>query len=391
MGIVEQNKILAALKSVLKGTKGPVGLHEPSFSGNEWAYLKECLDTGWVSSGGKFVTKFESELSRYTGAKHVSAVVNGTAGLHMALRLVGVQVDDEVLVPDLCFVATANAVAYCKAIPHFCDSSTETLGICPDKLSDWLKEIAVIRGQACFNKKTGRRIKALIVMHTFGHPVDLDRIEAICQAYQIDLIEDAAEALGSYYQKRHVGNHGRVSVLSFNGNKIVTSGGGGAILTNDAEIGKRAKHLTTTAKVSHPWEYNHDEVGYNYRLPNINAALGCAQLESLDTYLVKKRKLAQNYESAFSKLTNIRFIKEPSFANSNYWLNAIVLEKEGRKERDELLKLLNQNNILARPAWTLMHKLPMFKNHPKMLLDRGPSTAEYLEARTICLPSSPFL
>ncbi len=309
--------IYKALRQVLT-SEVYTPLHEPSFLGNEWKYVKECLDTGWVSSVGKYVDRFERDLEVYTGVKHAVATVNGTAALHVCLELVGVQPNDEVLLPALTFVATANAVCYCKAIPHFVDSTEETLGLCPDKLNDYLGEVAEIKSGQCINRQSKRRIKAVVAMHTFGHPVDLDPLVEVCKKYHLDLVEDAAESLGSYYKGDHTGNWGVLSAMSFNGNKIITAGGGGAVLTNDANLAKKAKHLTTTAKIEHRWEYIHDHIGYNYRLPNINAALGCAQLEQLPKYLKSKRILAQRYQKVFEKVAGVRFYTESKDPHCNY-------------------------------------------------------------------------
>jgi len=379
--------IVNALKSVLPKSDRPIDLHEPSFGGNEWAYVKECLDTGWVSSAGKFVDRFEQELADYTGAKRAIAVINGTAALHVCLKLVGVEQGDEVLVPALTFIATANAVSYCGAIPHFVDSDETTLGLDPQKLGQYLQDIAEVRAAGCVNKNTGRRIKAVLPMHTFGHPVDLDPLVQICHRYRLELVEDAAESIGSYYKGRHTGNWGRVSALSFNGNKIITTGGGGAILTNDAELGKLAKHLTTTARVPHQWSFLHDQVGYNYRLPNINAALGCAQLEQLPGFIAAKRALAKKYAAAFAKVSGARFFTEPGFAQSNYWLNVLLLDDSYSGERDTLLDLTNRAGIMTRPVWTLMHQLAIYRDCPRMDLQ----VAENLERRLINLPSSQSL
>ncbi|NTZ20261.1 LegC family aminotransferase [Paenibacillus sp. JMULE4] len=380
------DNVIDALRKVLP-TERKISLHEPHFNGNEWTYVKECLDTGWVSSVGKYVDEFEFKLAEFTGAQKVVAVVNGTAALHIALKLLGVEQNDEVLLPALTFIATANAVQYCNAIPHFIDSEEKTLGIDPRKLSDYLNEVSLIKDGVCINKITGNRIKAVIAMHTFGHPVDLDPLIDVCQRYKLELIEDAAESLGSFYKKRHTGTFGKIATISFNGNKVITTGGGGAILTNDINLGKMAKHLTTTAKVAHKWEFFHDQIGYNYRLPNINAALGCAQLEQLPSFIEKKRKLALMYRAEFSGMDGISFFTEPEFARSNYWLNALVLDSENAIYRDELLEKTNNLGIMTRPAWTTMHKLPMFQNCPRMDL----STAESLESRLINIPSSSFL
>lgn len=383
-----QNEIINALKSVLPKDSERVSLHEPSFNGNEWKYVKECIDTGWVSSVGKFVDQIEKQLVDYTGVKHAVAVVNGTAALHISLILVGVERGDEVIVPTLTFIATANAVSYCGAIPHFVDCDESTLGLDPYKFGNYLKEIAEVKNGNCFNKKTGRRIKAVVPMHTFGHPVDMDPLVEICNQFKIELIEDAAESLGSFYKGKHTGNLGKVSAVSFNGNKIVTTGGGGAILTNDESLGKLAKHLTTTAKVPHKWAYSHDQIGYNYRMPNINAALGCAQLESLPEVISQKRKLAENYHAAFEKIKGVHFFTELSFAQSNYWLNALLLDKNFSNERESLLEATNKAGIMTRPAWTLMHELEIYKNCPKM---HDLSGAKNIEECLINIPSSPFL
>lgn len=381
------NNIISVLKSVLPENVGKINLHEPKFNGNEWCYLKECLDSGWVSSVGKFVDQFEKQLAEYTGVKKAVAVVNGTAALHIALKLVGVKDNDEVLIPALTFIATANAVTYCGAFPHFVDSEERTLGVSSSKLELYLKEITEIKFGECFNKKTGRRIKAVVPMHTFGHPVDLEPLVDVCDHFKLELVEDAAESLGSFYKARHTGNWGKLSILSFNGNKIVTTGGGGAILTNDVELGNIAKHITTTAKIPHKWKFEHDMVGYNYRLPNINAALGCAQLEQLPQFLEKKRRLAEQYANAFANIQGIKFFKEPEFAKSNYWLNAVLLDEQYASQRDAVLEATNDNGIMTRPAWKLMPKLPMFRLCPQMDL----TIAESLERRIINIPSSACL
>jgi len=384
---LDLHRTIKALQTVLSKNEKPVALHEPYFSGNEWAYVKECLDTGWVSSAGKYVDKFEDMLKDFTGVKRAIAVVNGTAALHICLKLVGVGHGDEVLVPALTFVATANAVCYCGAIPHFVDSEERTLGLDPHKLKNYLKSIAQIDAGGCTNKFSGRRIRAVIPMHTFGHPVDLDPLMELCNRFKLELVEDAAESLGSYYKGKHTGNWGKLSILSFNGNKTVTTGGGGAIITNDEPLGKMAKHLTSTAKIPHRWEYRHDYIGYNYRLPNINAALGCAQLEELPEFLKNKRKLAENYKKAFEGIEGIRFFTEPDFSKSNYWLNVLLLDEMFSDQRDILLEMTNSAGIMTRPVWTLMHRLPMFKECPKM--DLG--VAESLERTLINIPSSASL
>jgi perosamine synthetase len=326
-------------------------------------------------------------LADYTGVKQAVAVVNGTAALHICLKLVGVEHGDEVLIPSLTFIATANAVAYCGAVPHFIDCQERTLGVDPEALGRYLESIAELGSRGCINRLTGRRIKAVVPMHTFGHPVDLDPLTEICSRFQLELVEDAAESLGSYYKGEHTGTRGKVSALSFNGNKVVTTGGGGAILTNDEELGQLAKHLTTTAKVPHRWEFNHDMIGYNYRLPNLNAALGCAQLEQLPDLLKYKRALAQHYQEVFAGVAGVRFFTEPDFARSNYWLNVVLLDEEYKAERDAVLSATNDVGIMTRPVWTLMHRLPMFGECPRMEL----TVAESLEKRILNIPSSAFL
>lgn len=381
-------EIINTLISVYPSDKKSNPLHEPEFSGNEWKYVKECIDTGWVSSVGSFVDLFEQKLAEFTGASHAVATVNGTAALHICLLLVGVERNDEVLVPALTFVATANAVTYCGAIPHLVDNSENSLGLDPEKLGHYLEDISEIRSEGCFNKRTGRRIQAVVPMHTFGHPVDLDPLVEICHRFRLTLVEDAAESLGSYYKEKHTGNLGKVAALSFNGNKIVTTGGGGAILTNDSNLAKFAKHLTTTARVPHKWSFAHDMIGFNYRLPNINAALGCAQLEQLPKFIENKRNLAEKYRKAFSHVRGIRFFSEPNFAKSNYWLNALLLDKDFERWRDDLLKATNEKGIMTRPAWTLMHELKMYQDCPRM---EDLAVSENLERCLINIPSSAAL
>ncbi|OIJ22373.1 aminotransferase DegT [Anaerobacillus alkalidiazotrophicus] len=383
--ILEQ-QILKTLQSVLP-TSEFTPLHEPTFQGNEWNYVKDCLDSTFVSSVGKYVDLFEERLAEFTGVKRAVAVVNGTAALHIALKIVGVEKDDEVLIPSLTFVATANAVSYSSAIPHFVDSEEKTLGLDPYKLDLYLKEIGQVTSDGCINKLTGRRIKAVVPMHTFGHPVDIDPLLEVCRKYKLVLIEDAAESLGSYYKGKHTGSFGKVAALSFNGNKIITTGGGGAILTNDDNLANYAKHLTTTAKVPHQWEYIHDEVGYNYRMPNLNAALGCAQLEALPKYIKSKRELAQKYKTAFNTVQGVNFFQEPSFAKSNYWLNVVVLSRELILNRESILEVLNNNGIMSRPVWMPLHKLSMYSQCPRMDLDG----VDDLEKRIINIPSSSLL
>lgn len=382
--MMDAAEFVKIVRGVVGQGDGFVPLHEPCFAGHEWDYVKECIDTGWVSSVGSYVDRFERDLAEYTGVKRAIAVVNGTAALHVCLQLCGVQREDEVLIPALTFIATVNAVSYLGAIPHFVDSEVRTLGLDPAKLGAYLDEIAEVRNGECFNKQTGRVIRAVVPMHTFGHPVDLDTLNEVCGRFSITMIEDAAESLGSFYKGRHTGNHGKMSALSFNGNKVITTGGGGAILTNDENLADLAKHITTTAKVPHRWEFNHDMVGFNYRMPNINAALGCAQLELLPGFIDKKRALAQRYQEAFASVEGIHFVSEPEFAISNYWLNVVLLDPELERLRDNFLAAANDAGLMTRPAWTLMNYLPMFVDCPKMKLPVSMS----LEKRLLNIPSS---
>lgn len=362
-------------------------LHEPELAGNERIYVEECLASSWVSSVGAFVDRFEVALADYTGAGYAIACVNGTAALHTCLLLAGVQPGDEVIIPTLTFVATANAVAYCGAVPHFADSDEKTLGLDPVKLEKYLDRAAHITQGKCFNRRTGQRIAAVVCMHAFGHPVDLDSLSRVCRHFKLPLIEDAAESLGSFYKDRHTGRDGVLSALSFNGNKIITTGGGGAILTDDGELAKAAKHLTTTAKQPHRWEFIHDRTAFNYRLPNINAAVGCAQMEQLPGFVKRKRRLARRYGEAFAGVDGVRFFHEPPDCRSNYWLNALILEREHAGLRDAVLEAANDAGLMTRPAWRPMHFLEMYKNCPSMNLDG----AESLYARLINIPSGPGL
>ena len=379
------NQVVAAIKEVIG--EEPAQLHEPSFEGNEWSYLKECLDSTYVSSVGKFVDKFESDLAIYTGAKYAITVTNGTAALHIALLLAGVEPKDEVLIPALTFVATANAVSYCNATPHFADSEERTLGIDVPKLRNHLEQNTIQKNGHCVNQKTGNVIRALVPMHTFGHPSNLSELVALADEFNLVLVEDAAESLGSFYKGQHTGTFGLMGALSFNGNKTITTGGGGAILTNNEAIARRAKHLTTTAKLPHKWEFIHDEIGFNYRMPNINAALGCAQLEQLSLKLASKRKLHDLYKDSFSKFEEIEFFNEPADSSSNYWLQAILISKEFDYLRDEILSETNNSGYMTRPVWGLLNELSQFKNSPKMNLDG----ARDLAKRLINIPSSPNL
>lgn len=373
---------MAAIRAVVG--ERPVVLHEPSFAGNEWLYLKECLDSTFVSSVGKFVDRFEIELADIVGAKHAVAVVNGTAALHIALKLAGVNSGDEVLIPALTFVATANAVTYCGAVPHFVDSEAYMLGMDAAKLREYLASHTELRAGCCVNRVTGRIIRALVPMHTFGHPSDMEGLLAVAHDFNLALVEDAAESLGSYYHGQHTGTFGLMGTLSFNGNKTITTGGGGAILTNDAVLARRAKHLTTTAKLPHTWEFRHDEIGYNYRMPNLNAALGCAQLEQLPAMLAAKRELFRRYKAAFESVDGLKLVEEPEQCKSNYWLQALMLDADHADQRDSILKATNEAKLMTRPVWILMHELAPFKNCPRMEL----AVAQSLSQRLINIPSS---
>lgn len=377
--------IRATIASGQPGTKIP--LHEPHFGGREWDYVKECLDTGWVSSAGAFVDRFETMLAGKVEATAAVAIVNGTAALHAALLLAGVRPHDEVIVPALTFVATANAVSHCGAVPHFVDSTMDTLGMDPVRLERHLAATTERRGGEIVSRKTGRAIRAIVPVHLYGHPVDLDAIAAIAGDLKVALVEDAAEALGSRYHGHPVGSASRIGVFSFNGNKTITTGGGGAIVSNDRELARAAKHLTNTARLSKGWNFEHDAVGYNYRMPNLNAALGCAQLEQLEGFLANKRALADRYATAFRSVNHVTFFTEPKFARSNYWLNAILLDPALPGARDAVLTATNAAGLETRPAWTLMHKLPMYRDNPR---DDLP-VAEEIAERLVNLPSGPTL
>jgi len=379
--------ILDATRGVLGNAPRPVLLHGPDLRGRAGDYVKECIDTAWVSSAGAYVDRFERELAATTGARRAVAVVNGTAALHIALKLVGVEAGDEVLIPSLTFVATANAVSYCGAIPHFVDVEPGTLGLDPISLEQRLAMIGERVNGRVVSRETGRRLAAVVPMHTFGHPVDLAGLMEVCERWGLPVVEDAAESLGSYYRDRHTGTFGRLGILSFNGNKIVTTGGGGAILADDEELADRAKHLTTTAKVPHRWEFIHDETGYNYRMPNINAALGCGQLERLEEMVALKRRLADTYRDALADVRGVRFIQEPPGCRSNYWLNAIELDEGLAGDRDAILAALDDEGIQARPIWRPMHQLSMYQSCPRADL----LVTERLARRIINLPSSASL
>jgi len=376
------NNLISFIRRTFKESEAFIPLHEPIFFGNEKKYLIDAVDSTFVSSVGAYVDKFEDMMCEITGAKYAIALVNGTNALHLSLLLAGVEKDDEVLVQSLTFIATANAISYCNATPNFVDVDKETLGLSPSLLKEYLDEIAEMRDGRCFNKITGKRISACVPMHTFGFPLYIDELVDLCNEYNIPVVEDAAESLGSYYKGKHTGTFGLLGVFSFNGNKIVTAGGGGCIITNDESIAIKAKHLSTQAKIPHKWEYKHDYIGYNYRMPNLNAALACAQLEKLDLYVDNKRELSDLYYEFLKENKSLDLLREIKNARANHWLNAVVLED--KKERDNFLTFTNENGIMTRPIWGLMNKLEMFKDCPHAEL----SNAEWLEDRVVNITSS---
>ena len=344
----------------LYNTNDFVPLSVPKFIGNEKKYIDECIDTTFVSSVGKFVDRFEDDIAKYTGANKAVVCVSGTNALHMSLMLAGVERDDEVLTQALTFIATCNALSYIGAHPVFIDVDRSTMGLSPDAVREWLCKNAEIKNGQCFNKNSGRRIKACVPMHTFGHPVRIEKLAQVCAEYHIELVEDAAESIGSKYKGKHTGTFGKVGAISFNGNKTITTGGGGMMLFQDEELGKFAKHITTQAKVPHRWEFRHDHIGYNYRMPNINAALGCAQLENIDKLIASKREVAAAYAEFFKNVDGIEFFVEPENCFSNYWLNAVITES--KEKQLEFLQYTNDNGVMTRPIWELMNRLPMFEN-----------------------------
>lgn len=357
-------------------------LSVPKFIGNEKKYLEECIDTTFVSSVGKFVDRFEEDMAKYTVAKKAVVCVSGTNALHMSLILVGVERDDEVLTQALTFIATCNALSYIGAHPVFIDVDRSTMGLSPDAMKEWLVNNSEIRNGQCYNKNSGRRVKACIPMHTFGHSVRIEEIAAICNEYHIELVEDAAESIGSTYKGQHTGTFGKVGVLSFNGNKTITTGGGGMMLFQDEELASLAKHLTTQAKVPHRWEFRHDHIGYNYRMPNINAALGCAQLENLDKYIESKRQVAAEYEEFFKNIDDIEFFIDTPNTFSNYWLNAVIMKD--KEAQIEFLQQTNDNGVMTRPIWELMNRLPMFEKCE----NDGLKNTIWFADRVVNIPSS---
>lgn len=372
--------VINFIKSIFKNDNF-IPLHEPKFVGNEKKYLNECIDSTFVSSVGKFVNEFEKKITNYTGAKYAIATTNGTSALHISLILADVDTDSEVITQSLTFVATCNAISYCNAKPIFIDVDRDTMGLSPSSLRFFLENNTTVKNKKCINNKTKKIIKACVPMHSYGHPCRIDEIRKICDEYNILLVEDAAESVGSFYKGKHTGTFGQIGTFSFNGNKIITAGGGGCIITNDKFFANKAKHLTTTAKVSHKWDFNHDMVGYNYRMPNLNAALLVAQLEKLDDFIINKRNLAKKYEVFFSN-TDYKFFKEPKNSRSNYWLNSIILKD--KYQRDKFLHETNSNGIMTRPIWKLMNKLPMYKNSQSDdLID-----SNWLYERIVNIPSS---
>lgn len=376
------NELITFIRKIYKTKTDFIPLHEPRFIGNEKKYVLDAIDSTFVSSVGKYVDQFEEMMCKYTGANYAIALVNGTNALHLSLILAGVNDNDEVLTQALTFIATANAISYCNAIPHFVDVDKDTMGLSPSLLEKHLEEIAEMRNGFCYNKLTNRKIAACVPMHTFGLPMYIDQLVVICNRYNIPVVEDAAESLGSFYKGKHTGTFGVIGTFSFNGNKTVTAGGGGALITNDKSIAIKAKHLSTQAKISHKWEYKHDQIGYNYRMPNLNAALVCAQLEQLELYTVNKRELSDLYFNFFKGNEDIKLVREIKEAHSNYWLNAVLLNN--KKERDTFLTVTNDNGIMTRPIWALMNKLGMFKDCPKADL----SNSQWLEDRVVNITSS---
>jgi perosamine synthetase len=374
-------------EGILNVSGSPSQLHEPEFIGNELENLRYCIESNYVSSVGGFVQEFEQLICKFTGSKYAIAVVNGTSALQVALIVAGINPNDEVLVPTLSFIATANAVSYCGAIPHFVDVDETSLGIDCEKLVDYLTEIASVKDGYCINKKTGRVIRALVPMHTFGHPSDLTQLVNISEKFNLELVEDAAESLGSTYKGRHTGTFGKLAALSFNGNKIITTGGGGAILTSSKELALKARHITTTARIAHKWEFIHDEVGFNFRMPNLNAAVGCAQFESIESKIERKRFLFQAYSLAINPIPGINVYSEPNESRSNYWLQTLILEKGFEKFRDSIIELTNKQGITTRPAWNLLNSATPYRNSPSM----PTPCAESLVKRIINVPSSPNL
>ncbi len=375
-------KILTILENKCKIKKAQ--LHKPSFFGNEKKYLNDCINSSFVASRGEYNERLEEVLSNYVDVNNVILLNSGTSALHISLILMGIRPGYEVILPAMTFVATANAIRYCNAIPHFVDCDELTLGIDPIALKKWLKKIVIKKGKYSYNKLTNNRIFSIMPMHTFGHPCNIDELIKISLEYNLKIIEDSAESLGSFYKKKHTGTIGNIGVLSFNGNKTITTGAGGAILINDKKIADKARHISSTAKVIHKWDFIHDKVGYNYRMSNLNAALGLAQMENIEKILKSKRKLFSLYDKAFQSIKEIEIFKEPINCKSNYWLQTLILKKEFEKEKENILELTNKKEIMTRPVWKLLHKLKPFKSFPKAPLPVSIS----LEKRIINIPSS---
>lgn len=380
-------QVVAAVRAVLGDGAGPYRLHEPEIGPLEAQYINDCVASGWVSTVGPFVDKLETALGNICGVENVFATSSGTAALHLALAALGVGEGDEVIVPSLSFVATANAVSYTGATPHFADADEWTMGLDPRALKKHMEAACVMQAGACRNKATGRRIAAIIVMHAFGHPAEMDALQEVADEWGVPLVEDAAEALGSSYEGKPAGSLSRIAAVSFNGNKIATAGGGGAVLTNDPDLAARVRHLGSTAKLPHKWEYVHDEIGFNYRMPSLNAAMLLAQVERLEDFIKRKRRLAARYAAVFCSVQGADFMGQPPGARSNYWLNTIRLMVATRPERDVVLEALIADGILARPVWEPLHNLPMFRTCPAADL----SVTERLSGQLINLPSSPKL
>lgn len=398
--MADYTKTINFIKSIY-GNKKFIPLAVPIFAGNEKSYLNECIDTTFVSSVGKFVDQFEESMAKYTGAKRAVVCVSGTNALHLSLLLAGAKKDDEVITQALTFIATCNALSYIGAHPVFIDVDFNTMSLSPNSMSEWLHKNAEVRKNtrlselpkskdfafhedefACYNKKTGRRIKACVPMHTFGHPARIEELALLCSEWHIELVEDAAESIGSKYKGRHTGTFGRIGAISFNGNKTITTGGGGMMLFNDDELGAFAKHITTQAKIPHRWEFRHDHIGFNYRMPNINAALGCAQLENLDKYIASKRKVAAEYIDYFNKIDDIDFFLEPEKSFSNYWLSAVILKN--KESQLDFLQQTNDSGVMTRPIWELMNRLPMFEKCE----NDGLKNTIWFADRVVNIPSS---
>ena len=375
------DRFVKFVRDVFNEGSGFIPLHEPRFTGNEKKYVADAIDSTFVSSVGQYVNHFEKQIRDYTGASYAIATTNGTAALHIALLLAGVKQNELVLTQPLSFIATSNAIAYTGAEPCFIDIDLNTLSLSPEKLTIFLQNQTEIRNESCYHIASGKRISACVPMHTFGHPALIDQIVEICATYHIPVVEDAAESLGSTYQGQQTGTFGLLGTYSFNGNKTITCGGGGMVVTNDEKLGKLGKHLTTQAKIPHRWAFDHDQVGYNYRLPNLNAAMACAQMEQLDAFIVNKQQLAELYQTFFQDFS-YRFIQQPATSQSNYWLNAILLND--RQERDEFLEYTNSHGIMTRPTWTLLPKLPMMRH----CLNDDMTNAQYIEDRLVNIPSS---